>query len=119
MTNSKSYTVTILIKPSRVNGLGISSGLIHDEKMNIVTDYVCQWLSVTVCKSVSKKSSRINKFLVVAALLCGAPVITGHGEARRGALQHHGDRANLSRQPRRLEALRRSMATTAAMAELW
>jgi len=66
MTNSKSYTVTILIKPSRVNGLGISSGLIHDEKMNIVTDYVCQWLSVTVCKSISKKSSRINKFLVVA-----------------------------------------------------
>ena len=65
MTNSKSYTVMILIKPSRVNGLGISSGLIHDEKMNIVTDYVCQWLSVTVCKSVSKKSSRINKFLVV------------------------------------------------------
>jgi len=68
MTNSKSYTVTILIKPSRVNGLGISSGLIHDEKMNIVTDYVCQWLSVTVCKSVSKKSSRINKFLVVLSL---------------------------------------------------
>ena len=53
-----------------------------------------------------------------AALLYGAPVITGHGKARRGALQHHGDRANLSRGPRRLEALRRSMATAAAMAEL-
>ena len=54
-----------------------------------------------------------------AALLYDAPVITGHGEVRRGALQHHGDRANISRRPRRLEVLRRNMATAAAMAELW
>jgi len=53
-----------------------------------------------------------------AALLCGAPVITGHGEARRGALQHHGDRANTSMRPRRLEVLQQSMAMAAAMAEL-
>jgi len=53
-----------------------------------------------------------------AALLCGAPVIIGHGKTRRGALQHHGDHKNLYRRPRRLEALRRSMATVAAMAEL-
>jgi len=46
-----------------------------------------------------------------AALLSGAPVITGYGSARRGVLQHHGDRVNLSRRPRRLEALRRNMAT--------
>ena len=53
-----------------------------------------------------------------ATLLSSAPVITGHGEARRGVLQHHGDQATLFRHPRWLEALRRSMATVAAMAEL-
>ena len=53
-----------------------------------------------------------------AALLCGAPVTTGHGEAKRDALQHHGDRANTSMRPRRLEVLQQSMATAAAMEEL-
>ena len=47
----------------------------------------------------------------MAAMLYGALVITGHSEARQGALQHHGDRANLSRRPRWLEALQQSMAT--------
>jgi len=93
MTNSKLYTVTILIKPSRVNGLGISSGLIHDEKMNIVTDYVCQWLSVAVCKSVSKKSSRINKFLVVyvLAMCCsnGDDSISRRKPRPRGRVERH------------------------------
>ena len=64
-----SYTVTILIKLSPISGLGISSGLILDEKMNIVTDCGSQWLLVMICKSVTEKSSQINKFLVVIAML--------------------------------------------------
>jgi len=53
-----------------------------------------------------------------AALLCGVSAVTGHGKARRSALQNHGDHATMSRRLRRLEALRRSTATAAAMAEL-
>ena len=52
------------------------------------------------------------------ALLCGVPAVSGHGEARRSALQNHGDHATMSRRLRRLEALRRSTATAAPMAEL-
>ena len=54
----------------------------------------------------------------MAVLLNSMAVITGHGEVRRGALQHHGDRANTSMRPRRLEVLQQSMATAVAMAEL-
>jgi len=57
--------MTILIQSSLISRLGISSGLILDEKMNIVTDCGSQWLLVMICRSVTEKSSQINKFLVV------------------------------------------------------
>ena len=53
-----------------------------------------------------------------AALLCGVPAVTDHGEARQSTLQNRGDHATMSRRLRRLEALRRSTAMAAAMAEL-
>ena len=46
-----------------------------------------------------------------AALLSGAPVITGYGSARRGAQQHHGDLVTLFQLHKPNEKLRRSMAT--------
>ena len=51
-------------------------------------------------------------------LLCGVPAVSGHGEVGRSALQNHNDHATMSRRLRRLEVLRQSMATAAAMAAL-
>ena len=65
MMSLKSETMTILVKPSRSSGLGISSGLILDGKKNIVTDSVAASTLLTVCKSVTKNPSLISKFLVV------------------------------------------------------
>jgi len=46
------------------------------------------------------------------------PAISGHSEAKQGEQQDHGDQANHTTRPRRLEALRRSTATATAMAAL-
>ena len=45
-----------------------------------------------------------------AALLYGAPVITSHGEARRGMQQHHGDRVTLFQLHKPDEKLRQAPA---------
>ena len=73
MTNLKSYTVTIRIKPSRVNGPGISTG---------AQPYGKNYrhglrLSVTVCKSVTENPSWINKFLVVNGHAFWRPLHSG------------------------------------------